>query len=80
MRGVLVGTYVVAVNILGLALGPSLIAFATDYLFADRLAVGKSLATVGVVVGVIGALLIYRALGPLAEFTRRHLLESGGPH
>lgn len=78
MRGVLVGTYVVAVNIIGLALGPSLIAFATDYLFADRLAVGKSLALVASVVGVMGAILIYRALGPLAEFTREQMLETGG--
>ncbi len=74
MRGVLVGAYVVAVNIIGLALGPSLIAFATDYLFGDPQAVGYSLALVGSAVGLIGAVLIFRALRPLSAFLESNQL------
>lgn len=67
MRGVVIGTFVVTVNVIGLALGPTLIAFATDYLFDDRLAVGKSLALVGTLVCLLGLVLVGRALGPLRE-------------
>ena len=76
MRGVLVGTYVVAVNIVGLALGPSLIAFATDYLFGEQQALGRSLALVGSVVGLLGAVLLFRALKPLSVFIDTHRLEA----
>lgn len=75
MRGVLVGAYVVAVNIIGLAMGPSLIAFATDYVFGDPQAVGQSLALVGALVGAIGVVLIYRALAPLGRFLALNPLE-----
>ncbi|KGE03028.1 spinster family MFS transporter [Pseudohaliea rubra] len=64
MRGVLVGAYVVTTNVIGLALGPSLVALATDYLFGDPAAVGKSLAVVGVAVSVAGLFLVGRALAP----------------
>lgn len=73
MRGVLVGTYVVTTNVVGMAFGPSLVALATDYLFVDPAAVGKSLALVGAVVSVLGMYLIGRALA-----SYRALLEAQG--
>jgi len=76
MRGVLVGAYVVAVNVIGLAMGPSLIAFTTDYVFGDPQAVGKSLALVSAVVGIIGVVLIYRSLAPLSKFLEDSPLEN----
>jgi len=59
MRGVVNGLYVVTTNVLGLALGPTLVALTTDYVFADSLAVGKSLACVALVVGPIASLLLW---------------------
>ena len=70
MRGVLVGTHVVTVNVIGLALGPTLVAFSTDYIFADRQAVGHSLALVGTLACVIGLILIGRALRPLSDMLK----------
>ncbi len=70
MRGVLVGTYVVTTNVVGLALGPSLVALATDYLFADPKAVGQSLALVGSLAAILGMLLIGRGLKPFADMLR----------
>ncbi len=59
MRGVVNGLYVVTTNVLGLALGPTLVALTTDYVFADNLAVGKSLACVALVVGPIACFLLW---------------------
>lgn len=64
MRGVIVGTYVVTTNVIGLALGPSLVALGTDYVFGEPEAVGKSLALVGSTVAILGVVLIVRGLAP----------------
>jgi len=58
MRGVVNGLYVVTTNVLGLALGPTLVAASTDCIFADTLAVAKSLALVSLVVGPIAIWLL----------------------
>ena len=44
--------------VLGLALGPTLVAASTDYIFQDTMAVAKSLALVAVVVGPIAVYLL----------------------
>ena len=54
MRGVVTGLYVVVTSILGLILGPTLVAASTDLIFQDPSAVAKSLALVALVVGPIG--------------------------
>ncbi|MBT3624609.1 MAG: MFS transporter, partial [Gammaproteobacteria bacterium] len=58
MRGVVNGMYVGTTNVLGLALGPTLVAASTDYIFQDTLAVAKSLALVAVLVGPIAIYLL----------------------
>ena len=58
MRGVVNGMYVVTTNVLGLALGPTLVATATDFLFADPKAVAQSLGLVSLVVGPIAVVLL----------------------
>ena len=68
MRGVVSGMYVVSTNVIGLALGPTLVAFGTDFIFGDPRAVGKSLALVGAMVGPVAALLIWSGRKP---FVRR---------
>ena len=59
MRGVVNGLYVVTTNVLGLALGPTLVAATTDFVFADTQAVARSLALVSAVVGPLALLLIW---------------------
>ncbi|HIE86026.1 MAG: MFS transporter [bacterium] len=58
MRGVVNGMYVVTNNVLGLALGPTLVAASTDYVFQDTMAVARSLALVAVFVGPIAVYLL----------------------
>jgi MFS family permease len=58
MRGVVNGMYVVTTNVLGLALGPTLVAASTDYIFQDTMAVANSLALVAVFVGPIAVYLL----------------------
>jgi hypothetical protein len=48
---------VVTTNVLGLALGPTLVAASTDYLFRDTLAVAHSLALVAAVAGPVASYL-----------------------
>ncbi len=67
MRGVMAGLHIVTVNVVGLALGPTSVAFATDVVFADGNAVGLSLSLVGCVACVAGVALIAPALRPLAD-------------
>ncbi len=60
MRGVINGLYVVTTNVIGLALGPTLVAVCTDYVFGDPLAVAQSLGLVSLIMGpiAIGLLLV----------------------
>jgi hypothetical protein len=58
MRGVVNGLYVVTTNVVGLALGPTLVAASTDYIFADPKAVAKSLGLVALLVGPIAFVLL----------------------
>ncbi len=67
MRGLIAGLYVVTVNVLGLALGPTLVALSTDYIFGDPRAVGYSLALVSGLMAPLAILLIYSGMKPYAE-------------
>ena len=53
MRGVVAGMYVVTTNVIGLGLGPTLVALCTDYVFADPTAVANSLGLVCFFIGPI---------------------------
>jgi len=58
MRGVMSGVYVVANNVLGLGLGPTLVAVTTDYVFQDANSVHLSLACVSVLVAPLAMTLL----------------------
>jgi MFS family permease len=70
MRGVVAGMYVVTTNVIGLALGPTLVAASTDYIFADPKAVAKSLGLVSLIVGPISVALLYVGRKPYVERVR----------
>ncbi|MGI9327544.1 MAG: spinster family MFS transporter [Pseudomonadales bacterium] len=58
MRGVVNGMYVVTTNVVGLALGPTLVAACTDFVFQDPKAVAKSLGLVSLFVGPVAVVLL----------------------
>ena len=62
MRGQIAALYVFVVNILGLGLGPSIVAGFTDFLFGSDLAVGKSLALLAGILGPLGVIILYAGL------------------
>ncbi|MFM7119128.1 MAG: spinster family MFS transporter [Gammaproteobacteria bacterium] len=67
MRGVVNGAYVVTTNVIGLALGPTLVALCTDYLFQDPGAVAQSLALVSLVMGPVAVGLLWRGTRALRD-------------
>lgn len=58
-------------NLLGLGLGPTLVAATTDYVFQDPKAVGSSVALVGVVCSLLAAVLFRLGLKPYREALAR---------
>ena len=62
MRGQVIAVFNLTVSIIGIGMGPFLVAVATDYLFRDPLALGSSLALISAVAGslAIAVLLIGR--------------------
>jgi MFS family permease len=62
MRGQATALYVFIVNILGLGLGPSVVAGFTDFVFGSDLALGKSLAATAAILGPLGFVVLYLGL------------------
>lgn len=67
MRATASALYLCLLNLLGLGIGPTLVALATDRVFGSDLAVGKSLALVSTIFAPLGGLLIWWGL---AHFRR----------
>ena len=71
LRGRIAAVYMLALNLIGMGIGPTAVALLTDYAFADPMAVGRSMGLVGVTAGLIAAGLItlgrpsFRALAAL---------------
>ena len=80
MRAQVSATYLFVANVFGIGLGPTFVAFFTDVVFRDDLAVGYSMAIAALVAGPIGTFLYWRALKPyracyesaVAGFQERH--------
>jgi MFS family permease len=64
MRGLTVSLSLLAQNLLGLGLGPTLVALSTDYLFRDESRLGLSLSMVTGLLLLIALLLLRQAYGP----------------
>lgn len=62
MRGQASAIYLFVVNLIGLGLGPSAIAWTTDYLFKDDLKINYSLVLIGGVANVVAILLLFFGL------------------
>ena len=72
MRGVLAGMFVVGTNVIGLGLGPTLVAATTDYLLGDPNQVHISLTIVSVVFAPISMLLLGSGMRALAVWQEQH--------
>jgi hypothetical protein len=57
MRAQVSAIFHLVINLLDLGIGPTLVAFLTDKVFAEDLAVGKSLAIVVAICGLLAAAL-----------------------
>ncbi len=73
MRGVLAGTYVVATNVLGLGLGPTLVAATTDYILADPDKVHVALTLVSMVVAPIALICLASGMRALAVWHHQNM-------
>lgn len=77
MRAQASAIYLFVINMVGLGLGPTAVALATDYIFKDDLAVGYSLLLVGVVSLSLSALLLWLGQAPFrASYARQRMAES----
>ena len=71
MRGLMAGCFVLSTNLIGLALGPTSVALASDYIFESTQAVGSSLALVGATVLPMAVLLLWRGLSTISSDAER---------
>lgn len=71
MRGQIVAMYFFLGNVLGLGVGPTIVAAITDYVFHDEMMVGASIATVTAVVTPIVVGLLIWGLKPYRESLAR---------
>lgn len=62
MRGQASALYLFVINLLGLALGPYILAVVTDVVFRDEMQIHLSLLSTGTVAGGLGAFLLWRGL------------------
>jgi MFS family permease len=61
LRGQVIALYLLANNIIGMSIGPTAVAFVTNYILKDELRVGTSLSLVCVVASLIGVGLLAKA-------------------
>jgi len=62
LRGQVVALYLLVASLLGLGLGPTVVAVITDYVFQDDAAIGKSIALAAAVLAPLGALILWSGL------------------
>ncbi len=67
MRAQTSALYLFIVNLIGLGLGPSSVAWCTDYLFRDEAMIGYSLLIVGVIAHLGSAAFLYAGSKPFAK-------------
>ncbi len=62
MRGQVIAVYQLVANLIGLGMGPTVVAATTDYVFGYDEAIGKSIALSAAILCPLGALLLWRSL------------------
>ncbi len=67
MRGQASAVYLFIVNLVGLTLGPQILAILTDYVFQDQMKVHYSLVSVGLVAHLVAGILLFLCLSRYRE-------------
>jgi MFS family permease len=67
MRGQVMAVYLLVANLIGLGLGPTVLAATTDYVFGSDQAIGQAIALVGAVLCPLGALILWRGLPAMRQ-------------
>jgi MFS family permease len=78
MRGQVMAVYGLSSNLIGLGLGPTVIAMTTDYVFGYDEAIGKSIALCAVILCPIGALILWRSLPAIGKQLAEQREAEGG--
>ena len=76
LRGQVTSIYLLLVNLIGLGLGPFLVAAGTDYVFADESRVGLSLGLVCTLSALLGVICLAVAARPYRALLRQSRVES----
>lgn len=71
MRGQVIAVYQLVANLIGLGLGPTVVAATTDYVFGYDAAIGKSIALCAAILCPVGGFILWRSLPAI----HRQLLE-----
>lgn len=71
MRGQVLAIFFLIANIMGVGLGPTLVAAITDYVYRDEMMVGYSLATATVIIMPVIMLILWAGLKPYRESLTR---------
>lgn len=67
MRGQIMAVYLLVANLVGLGLGPTVLAATTDYVFGSDDAIGQSIALCGALLCPLGALILLSGLSSIRE-------------
>lgn len=70
MRGQASALFILCINLIGFGLGPSIVAFITDFIFADDSALPKSLSLTAVLIAPVCLWFFWRSLGAYREHLR----------
>jgi MFS family permease len=65
MRGQAVAVFQLFANLIGLALGPTVVAMTTDYVFGYDEAIGKSIALSAAILCPLGGIILWRSLASI---------------
>ena len=71
MRGQVTAVYQLVANLIGLGLGPTVVAATTDYVFGYDAAIGKSIALCAAILCPLGGFILWRALPRIRDELER---------
>jgi len=73
LRGQVAALYFLTANLIGLGLGPTVVAACTDYVFGYDAAIGRSIALCGGLLCPLGAFILWRGLPQMRQLLRQQL-------